>query len=102
MKNGKITKKLKKKPLIGLAGNINYVIDIQLLIFIVKSLPQYDFELAGKIELNEKEMEEFNILINLKNVTHIGFIKYDEFPKVVVNWDIGLVAAKLNMNTPSI
>ena len=43
--------KQKARPLIGLAGNITYVIDIELLLFIVTSLPEYDFEIAGKLDM---------------------------------------------------
>ena len=86
--------KKKEKPLIGLAGNITYVIDIELLIFIVKSLPEYDFEIAGKLDMSYDEQIEWNELISLPNLRYLGFIPFNEFPKVVINWDIGLVAAK--------
>ncbi len=86
--------KEKSKPLIGLAGNINYVIDIELLYFIIAQLPEYDFEIAGKLDLNEDEMVLWNELLKLPNVKYLGFIPYNEFPKYVINWNIGLVAAK--------
>jgi glycosyltransferase involved in cell wall biosynthesis len=86
--------KEKSRPLIGLAGNINYVIDIELLYFIIAQLPEYDFEIAGKIELDPAEKIIWNKLLNLPNVKYLGLIPYNEFPKTVINWNIGLVAAK--------
>ena len=84
----------KVKPLIGLAGNIDYVIDIGLLIFVAKNLPEYDFEIAGKLNLTDKEQILWNEFMALPNVKYLGYIPYNEFPPVVINWDIGLVAAK--------
>lgn len=84
----------KARPLIGLAGNITYVIDIELLIFVITRLPDYDFEIAGKLDLNNNEQLQWNELLNLPNIRHLGFVPYNEFPQVVINWDVGLVAAK--------
>jgi hypothetical protein len=84
----------KVKPLIGFAGNIDYVIDIGLLIFITKNLPEYDFEIAGKLNLNNEEQILWAELLTYPNVKYLGFISFNDFPQVVINWDIGLVAAK--------
>ena len=84
----------KAKPLIGLAGNIDYVIDIGLLIFIAKNLPEYDFEIAGKLNLNKEEQILWKELLTHPNVKYLGFIPFNDFPEIVINWDIGLVAAK--------
>lgn len=84
----------KSRPLIGLAGNINYVIDVELLLYITKQLPEYDFEIAGKLDLNEKEKVLWDELLSHPNVRYLGLIPFNEFPKTVINWDIGLVAAK--------
>lgn len=86
--------KAKTRPLVGLAGNINYVIDIELLIYLAEKLPEIDFEFAGKIDLNPKGKSLMAKLLTLPNVRHIGFIDYNQFPSIVVNWDIGIVAAK--------
>lgn len=84
----------KEKPVIGLAGNINYVIDLELLIYLAENIPDCDFELAGKVELEENENPVFQKLLGFPNVRHLGFIPFDSFPEIVINWDIGLVAAK--------
>jgi len=86
--------KQKSRPLIGLAGNIDYVIDIELLNYIATKLSDCDFEFAGKLKLDNNEQQQFQQLIQLPNVRHMGFIPYNEFPAIVINWDIGLVAAK--------
>jgi hypothetical protein len=83
-----------KRPKIGLAGNINYVTDLGLLNYLAKKLPQYDFEIAGKIELSNSENNQMKELLLLPNVTHLGFIPFNEFPSIVINWDVGIVAAK--------
>jgi hypothetical protein len=84
----------KEKPVIGLAGNIDYVIDISLLIFIAKNLPECDFEIAGKLDLDDGEQILWSELLKYPNVKFLGFIPFNDFPSVVINWDIGLVAAK--------
>ena len=84
----------KAKPLIGLAGNIDYVIDIGLLIFVAKNLPEYDFEIAGKLNLTNEEQILWDKLLSFPNIKYLGYIPYSDFPPVVINWDIGLVAAK--------
>lgn len=86
--------KHKTRPLIGLAGNIDFVIDIELLRFVVAGLPDYDFEIAGKLDLDSNEQILWDGLLKLPNIRYHGFIPYNEFPKIVINWDIGLVAAK--------
>jgi hypothetical protein len=86
--------KEKSRPLVGLAGNINYVIDIELLLFVTAHLSEYDFEIAGKLDLNINEKVLWDRLLSLPNVKYLGLVPYNEFPKTVINWDIGLVAAK--------
>ena len=88
--------KEKSRPLVGLAGNINYVIDIELLHFVIERLPEYDFEIAGKLDLSKDEKVVWNELLCLKNVKYLGMLPYNEFPEKVINWDIGLVAAKMD------
>jgi hypothetical protein len=84
----------KAKHIIGLAGNINYVIDIDLIFYLASNLPEYDFELAGKTDLDEDEKMKMNRLLEIPNVRHLGFIPYNEFPAAVINWSVGLVAAR--------
>lgn len=86
--------KQKPKPIIGLAGNINNVIDLELILFIVSNLPEYDFEIAGKLNLNKTETEVWTIITGYSNFKYLGFIEYNKFPETVINWDVGLVAAK--------
>lgn len=86
--------KPKSRPLIGLAGNIDYVIDIDLLFFAIKKLPEFDFEIAGKLDLDLNEQVLWDELVALPNIRYLGFIPYNDFPQVLINWDIGLVAAK--------
>jgi glycosyltransferase involved in cell wall biosynthesis len=84
----------KSRPKIGLAGNINYVIDLELLTYLVENIPECNFELAGKVDLNSIDKLKFQKLLSFPNIKHLGFIPFDNFPQIVINWDIGLVAAK--------
>ena len=84
----------KSRPLIGLAGNIDFVIDIELLVYVISHLSEYDFEIAGKLDLNNNEQIVWNELLTLPNLRYLGFVSYNEFPRIVINWDVGLVAAK--------
>jgi hypothetical protein len=86
--------KTKSRPRIGLAGNITYVIDIELLLYIGTNLPDYDFEIAGKVDLKGSDLLVWEKLVKLPNVNYLGFIPFNEFPPVVINWDVGLVAGK--------
>lgn len=86
----------KEKPIIGLAGNINYVNDLELLHYIANNNPGLQFEIAGKVNLQPGPLKFFQELIKKQNVTYKGFIPYQEFPKTVVQWDVGIVAAKLD------
>ncbi len=82
------------RPKIGLAGNITYVIDIELLLFIAKNLPDFDIEIAGKLDISGSDRLYWDDLLMLENVRYLGYIPFNDFPTLVINWDIGLVAAK--------
>ena len=43
--------------------NINYVTDLELLKYLAKNLPEYDFEIAGKIDLNNSEYMQMKELL---------------------------------------
>lgn len=86
--------KSKNRPLVGLAGNIDFVIDIRLIKYIAEQIPEYDFEIAGKLDLNNQEQLIWDSVLAMSNVRYLGFIPFNDFPKIVINWDVGLVAAK--------
>jgi hypothetical protein len=86
-------KEKKERPVVGLAGNIDFVIDIELLIFLAENLPQYDFEIAGKLDLEKDQLFQWDLLLAKSNFRYLGFVPYNDFPKIVINWDIGIVAA---------
>lgn len=82
------------RPLIGLAGNIDYVIDLELLGYIAENLPEFDLAIAGKIDKDSIDKDIWADLISRSNVKYLGFIPFDKFPEVVINWDVGIVAAR--------
>ena len=90
----KTHRKALSRPKIGLAGNITYVIDIELLLFISKSLTDYDIEIAGKLDISGSDSLFWDELLMLDNVRYLGYIPFNDFPALVINWDVGLVAAK--------
>lgn len=81
-------------PVVGLAGNINFVIDINLLNYVASNCPGINFEIAGKLDLSEDQEIAWNKLVSLPNVKYLGFIQYDKFPAIAINWDAALVAAR--------
>lgn len=86
--------KEKENPVVGLAGNINYINDLELLDYISDNHKHITFEIAGKIDLDRETEKTFKKIIDKPNVRYLGFIDYQIFPKVVINWDVGIVAAK--------
>jgi hypothetical protein len=85
---------LKERPTIGLAGNLTYVIDIELLRHVAEGLPGYDLEIAGRFDLEGSDKDSWDELVKLPNVKYLGYIPFNDFPSVVINWNVGLVAAK--------
>ena len=79
-------------PIIGLAGNLTFVNDMELLDYITDKRSGYNFRLAGEVRLEGEKQKIFNKLIKKKNVNHLGRIPLEEFPKEVINWTIGIVA----------
>jgi len=81
---------------IGLAGNLTFVNDLELLDYISEKRPEYSFRIAGGISLEGDKLKTLENILNKKNVQHIGKIPLEEFPKEVINWTVGIVAGDRN------
>jgi hypothetical protein len=85
-------KKKESSPVVGLAGNLTFVNDVELLDYLAMKRPEYRFRIAGGINLEADKLKMFEKTLTRKNVQHIGRIPIEEFPKEVINWTIGIVA----------
>ena len=78
-------------PVAGMAGNINQRTDLPLLKFLLNNLPDVQFEIAGKLNLNPSKMKLWGELLCFKNLRYIGFVPFAELPAIISKWDIGLL-----------
>jgi len=89
-------KRKESTPIIGLAGNLNFVNDLELLDYITEKRSNYRFKFAGGISLETDKLKILKTILNRSNVEHIGKIPLEEFPKEVINWTVGIVAGDRN------
>lgn len=84
--------------IIGFAGNLMEVTDIDLLRNLVYELKNFHFIIAGecKYRVGSSEMNVFSEIVNLSNVTYRGYIHYNELPKEIIKWDICIMIDKLS------
>lgn len=75
-----------KRPLVGFFGAIDdYTVDLELLKFAVKSLPNMSFVLIGLSTLDISD------ITSLSNVHYLGFRPYPEIPKLGASFDVGIM-----------
>jgi hypothetical protein len=85
-----------KKPLIGVAGNFSLKrTDYSLLENITTNCPDYDFEIAGILDYNQSKVF-WDRMFEKSNVKYLGNIPYEELPKTVARWNVGLVTDKMD------
>ena len=85
-----------KKPLIGVAGNFSLKrTDYLLLDNITTNCPDYDFEIAGILDYNQSKVF-WDRMFEKSNVKYLGNIPYEELPKTVARWCVGLVTDKMD------
>jgi len=74
------------RPIVGFFGAIDdYTVDLKLLKFVVKSLPEMSFVLIGLSTLDISD------LTSLSNVHYFGFKPYVEIPKFGASFDVGIM-----------
>lgn len=75
-----------KRPLVGFFGAIDdYTIDLKLLKFAAKSLPEMSFVLIGLSTLDISD------ITSLPNVHYLGFRPYPDIPPLGASFDVGIM-----------
>ncbi|RPG55939.1 MAG: glycosyltransferase [Flavobacteriales bacterium TMED235] len=94
----KVRKKtlIKGKPVIGYIGAVTEVFDQDLLEFVCKKNPNFNFIIIGRVYVNIKKLE------NLKNLFFLNEIKHDQLPSYLKGFDIGIIPYKVNQFTNSV
>jgi len=82
-----------KKPIAGFIGQINELLDLDLLNIIAADFPKLSLVLIGKINGRKKFVrnEKLRILMNRSNVYHLGFKKYEQLPNYLKAFDFCLL-----------
>jgi glycosyltransferase involved in cell wall biosynthesis len=75
-----------KRPIVGFFGALDdYTVDLQLLKFAARSLPDMSFVLIGLSTLDISD------LTSLPNVHYLGFKPYAEIPRFGASFDVGIM-----------
>ena len=87
----------KGSKITGMAGNINSRSDLNLLKYLVSRFQDVKFEIAGKNNLkNPADIYLWEELKRFENFSYLGYIPFNELPKVVSSWDVGLLIEKID------
>ncbi len=76
-----------KKPIIGFGGKISYLLDVNLINYIVQHNKDLSFVFVGQI-LNK---QTFNAIDKEPNIYFLGDKHYNEYPSYVKNFDICII-----------
>jgi len=79
-----------KKPVIGFFGLISEWIDLELIVFSAKKLPNFTFLVIGKPSVNT------SIFNQASNIKFIGEIPFNELPNFASVFDVGIIPFKIN------
>ena len=79
-------------PIIGFGGKLSYLIDVELINFIVKDNPKLSFVFVGQV----LDKEKFGKLKKASNLYFLGDKKYDVYPCYVNQFDIGIIPYEIN------
>ncbi|MFW5872630.1 MAG: hypothetical protein ACOCVN_01445 [bacterium] len=82
------------KVVAGMVGNITRWNDLELVEYIVKENPDVTFEFYGKNLLKEENLIRFGKICEEKNMNYRGYLPFKDTPKVVAQWNIGLVIGR--------
>ncbi|MEM3871078.1 MAG: glycosyltransferase [Nitrososphaeria archaeon] len=92
-------KKNTRKKVIGYIGTISYWIDFDLLKKLAETYPEYEIHLVGPLIEKDKILKA---LKNIKNLKFCGKVPYDEVPKKLNEFDIGIVPFKIDELTKAV
>ncbi len=83
-------------PVIGFHGAIADWIDVDLLVEVAKLRPDYHFQLVGPVSI------EIERLIQLPNIQYLKAVNYEEIPRTISHFDVGVLPFKLNQLTHAV
>ena len=84
--------KLKKKKVVGMAGNIGKKrTDFELLEYLAENTTDYEIHFAGRISSDSIDNPSLKKFLNSKNVKYLGFIPFEKLPQTLIQWEIGLI-----------
>lgn len=87
------------KPRIGFVGALaDYKLDVELLRAVFNNRPDWSLVLAGPFDDKSSDVKE---LIGLRNVFHLGKIKYSDLPAHLNGLDVGIIPSRINRYTKS-
>lgn len=95
-----VPEKLKNinKPVIGFIGSLNEKIDLELMDYILKSLPTYSFVFVGENSENRMNMSIFKN----KNIFFLGKQPHKELKNYLNNFDCAIIPYNINSFTDTV
>jgi uncharacterized SAM-binding protein YcdF (DUF218 family) len=84
------------KFIVGYVGSITEVFDIDLIDFLVKKNPQFNFVFVGRSYVNLSKLKKYKNIFFKKEVSH------SEVPAYIKSFDIGIIPYKVNEFTNSV
>jgi uncharacterized SAM-binding protein YcdF (DUF218 family) len=94
----KVKKKIsiKGKPVVGYIGAITQVFDQNLLEFISKNNPNFNFVIIGRVYVDIKKLKK------IKNIFFLNEVKHEKLPSYIHGFDLGIIPYKVNKFTNSV
>ena len=94
----KVKKKIsiKGKPVVGYIGAITQVFDQNLLEFISKNNPNFNFVIIGRVYVDIKNLKK------IKNIFFLNEVKHEKLPSYIHGFDLGIIPYKVNKFTNSV
>jgi glycosyltransferase involved in cell wall biosynthesis len=85
------------RPIAGYAGALQDRIDIDLMEYVIKTLPEYNFVFVGPVI----DINHIKPLLNYSNVHIMGNKKFGNMPSYIDNFDVCIIPHKVNALTIS-
>lgn len=82
-----------QRPIIGYAGTIKNVDDIDLMEYVIKRNAKWSFVFIGEIDKNIKK--EFRKVQSHNNVYHLGYVKYRDYFRIIKQYDVAIMPYKV-------
>lgn len=87
------------RKIAGYVGNINQLVDLDLLEYAIASYPQVDFVLIGRIDNRERLKRIKRIIDQHNNCSYLGERKFTEIPGYLSSFDVLISFKKADFST---